>query len=81
MENANLWSTPHLYFYRGEQDYKGKAAFLEAVPQSSINTEPESAFANRRLLSVLLKFARKHFDIYFVDRTCAGGLVFFYNVP
>lgn len=65
--------TPHLYFYRGEQDYEGKTAFLQVVPQSSINTEPNAAFANRRLLSI--KVCKKaDFGIYSFDRTRDGGL-------
>lgn len=78
-ENENLQCTPHLYFYRGEQDYKRKTAFLQTGPQSSINTEPNSAFANRRLLSI--KVSKKaDFGIDLFDRTCDGGLVFFYNI-
>lgn len=59
-------STPVLY--RGEWSYKTKAAFLQGIPQPTINTEPSSAFANRRL--PFIKVSQKaDLDICFFDMT------------
>lgn len=54
---------------------KEKTAFLQAVPQPSINTEPNSACARRRLLSIKV-CKEADFGIYSFDRMCEGGLGF-----
>lgn len=48
-------------FYRGEQDYKGKTAFLEAVPQPSINTKPRFCLCKQEAHFCSIKVCKKAF--------------------
>lgn len=78
-QKMKSYGAVHTCTLRGEWSCKTKAAFLQGIPQPSINTEPSSAFANKRLL--FIKVSKKaDLDICFFDMTRDGDLFFFYNV-